>query len=145
MKKTTSAFISGFSAVLLCALIGPFMLTACKGGGETQPDASATTAILDTFPAQLTDSADLAFTATCENGGPFDWGYDYWTKRRTMPEINKIVKDIEKIVARNKGLSTEVLDNFNNATINVGKAAKSMQNLTDYLERHPEALIKGKK
>ena len=63
----------------------------------------------------------------------------------TMPEINKIVKDIEKIVARNKGLSTEVLDNFNNATINVGKAAKSMQNLTDYLERHPEALIKGKK
>ena len=63
----------------------------------------------------------------------------------TMPEINKIVKDVEKIVARNKGLSTEVLDNFNNATINVGKAAKSMQNLTDYLERHPEALIKGKK
>jgi hypothetical protein len=30
-------------------------------------------------------------------------------------------------------------------TVNVAKAAKSMQNLTDYLERHPEALIKGKK
>ena len=92
MKKTTSAFISGFSAVLLCALIGPFMLTACKGAGETQPDASATTAILDTFPAQLTDSADLAFTATCENGGPFDWGYDYWTKRSYFVYYNGTIE-----------------------------------------------------
>lgn len=64
---------------------------------------------------------------------------------QSMPEINKIVRDIGKVVARNKGASGEVIDNFNKATINVSKAAKSLQNLADYLERHPEALIKGKK
>lgn len=64
---------------------------------------------------------------------------------KAMPEINKIVADIETIVQRNKGVSIEILDNFNKATINVSKAAKSMQNLTDYLERHPESLLKGKR
>jgi glutamyl-tRNA reductase len=62
-----------------------------------------------------------------------------------MPEINKIMKDVATAVARNKGATGEVLDNLNKAAINVGKAAKSMQNLADYLEQHPEALIKGKK
>ena len=62
-----------------------------------------------------------------------------------MPEINKILADIEYIIRRNKGLTAEVLDNFNTATLSVTKAARSMQNLTDYLERHPESLIKGKK
>ena len=63
----------------------------------------------------------------------------------SMPEIHKIITDIGNAVDRNKGVTVQVLDNFNKMTINVGKAAKSMQNLTDYLERHPEALIKGKK
>ena len=63
----------------------------------------------------------------------------------SMPEINKILADIEYIIRRNKGLTAEVLDNFNTATLSVTKAARSMQNLTDYLERHPESLIKGKK
>lgn len=62
-----------------------------------------------------------------------------------MPEINRIVGDIENMVQRNKGVTVQVLDNFNKMTVNVAKAAKSMQNLTDYLERHPESLIKGKK
>lgn len=64
---------------------------------------------------------------------------------QSMPEINKIIEDIGRVVNRNKGASAEVLDNFNKATMNVSKAAKSMQNLADYLERHPEALIKGKR
>ena len=64
---------------------------------------------------------------------------------KMMPEINRIVADIEGMVQRNKGVTVQVLDNFNKMTVNVAKAAKSMQNLTDYLERHPEALIKGKR
>lgn len=64
---------------------------------------------------------------------------------KSMPEINKIIADVDMIVNRNKGASIEVLDNFNKATINISKAAKSVQYLADYLEQHPEALIKGKK
>ncbi len=63
----------------------------------------------------------------------------------TMPRINQIVVDIESILQRNKNTSTELLENFNKAMQNVAKAAKSLQNLTDYLEQHPEALLKGKK
>lgn len=63
----------------------------------------------------------------------------------SMPNINNIINDIEKILSRNKVTSAEVLDNFNKAALNVSKAAKSVQNLTDYLERHPESLIKGKR
>lgn len=64
---------------------------------------------------------------------------------QSMPEINKIIEDVEKVVSQNKGASAEVLNNLNKAAVNVSKAAKSMQNLTDYLERNPEALIKGKR
>lgn len=64
---------------------------------------------------------------------------------KAMPNVNRIINDVDRIVSRNKGASAEVLENINKATINVSKAAKSMQNLTDYLERHPESLLKGKK
>ena len=64
---------------------------------------------------------------------------------QSMPEISKIIEDIEKAVSRNRGVSAEVLNNLNKAAISVSKAAKSMQNLTDYLEQNPEALIKGKR
>ena len=64
---------------------------------------------------------------------------------QSMPKINKVLNDVSKVVSRNKTASSEVLDNFNKATINVSRAAKSMQNLADYLERHPEALLRGKK
>ena len=64
---------------------------------------------------------------------------------QSMPKINKVLNDVSNVVSRNKTASSEVLDNFNKATINVSRAAKSMQNLADYLERHPEALLRGKK
>ena len=64
---------------------------------------------------------------------------------QSMPKINKVLSDVSNVVSRNKTASGEVLDNFNKATINVSRAAKSMQNLADYLERHPEALLRGKK
>lgn len=63
----------------------------------------------------------------------------------SMPKIDKTIDDLEKIVGQNKGAAEEVLNNFNNMVISVGKAANSLQNLTDYLEQHPEALLKGKR
>lgn len=84
MKKTTG-FLRGLIAVLLCGSIAPFMLTGCKGSDEKQTDPvpttpTTTTTVKSTFPDHLLDSDTLALTASCENGGPFDWGCDYWTK-----------------------------------------------------------------
>ncbi len=64
---------------------------------------------------------------------------------QSMPDINRIITNLDKAINKNRGASSELLDNINTATINISKAARSLQNLTDYLEQHPEALIKGKR
>ncbi len=63
----------------------------------------------------------------------------------SMPKIDRTIGGLEKFVGQNKAAAEEVLNNFNNMVVSVSKAANSLQNLTDYLEQHPEALIKGKK
>ena len=38
----------------------------------------------------------------------------------------------------------KTLNNANQSISDIGAAARSIKNLTDYLERHPEAILKGK-
>lgn len=61
-----------------------------------------------------------------------------------MPQVEQIVAGVNRTVSGNKGMSAETMINLNRAINNVAEAAKSMRNFTDYLERHPEALLKGK-
>ncbi len=63
---------------------------------------------------------------------------------KEMPKINKIITRVDKLVTQNSQTSVDTINNFNNAMINIGEAANSFRNLADYLERHPEALLKGK-
>ena len=62
-----------------------------------------------------------------------------------LPQINKTFKDVDKMVTSNSRAVSDAVDNFNKAASSVNAAAKSIRNLTDYLERHPEALLKGKR
>ncbi len=64
---------------------------------------------------------------------------------KVMPQIENIVANIDNAISGNKGLPSETMTNLNQAINNVAEAAKSMRNFTDYLERHPEALLKGKR
>ena len=81
MKRSNTRFISGTVAVLACTLTASFMLSACKASDNNIPLSILPTATTEnTFPDDLLDSKDLAFTASCENLGPFDWGCDYWTR-----------------------------------------------------------------
>lgn len=61
-----------------------------------------------------------------------------------MPNIRNVVARMNKMVSGNARSTTDALNNFNKAMVNVGDAAKSVRNLSDYLERHPEAVFKGK-
>lgn len=63
---------------------------------------------------------------------------------KIMPQVEQIVANVNRTVGGNKGMSAETMANLNRAINNVAEAAKSMRNFTDYLERHPEALLKGK-
>ena len=62
-----------------------------------------------------------------------------------LPAITKSAQSLDKTLLKIEGSSEETLSNLNRALQDISDAAKSLQNLTDYLERHPESLIKGKK
>lgn len=62
-----------------------------------------------------------------------------------LPALTNSSKNLDKTLTQMAGASEETLSNLNETLRDVSDAAKSVQNLTDYLEQHPESLIKGKK
>ncbi|MCQ2740714.1 MAG: MlaD family protein, partial [Alphaproteobacteria bacterium] len=65
----------------------------------------------------------------------------FHTLNKDAPEISKDFAVVAKASTRNLNTLSEVLNNFNKTLQSINKAAKSMQYLTDYLERHPESLL----
>ncbi len=62
----------------------------------------------------------------------------------TLAQLKQASANLNKMLSNNRGTTSETLNNFNRTLNSVSEAARSMRNLTDYLERHPEALLKGK-
>ncbi|MFV0626506.1 MAG: MlaD family protein [Alphaproteobacteria bacterium] len=65
-----------------------------------------------------------------------------------MPKIldntDAITKNLKEVTGGTEN-GDDVIDNLNNTLKEVGEAARSIKNLTDYIDRHPEALLRGKK
>ncbi len=62
-----------------------------------------------------------------------------------LPTLTDSSKNLDKTLERVANSSEETLANLNETLRDVSDAAKSSRNLTDYLQQHPEALLKGKK
>lgn len=62
-----------------------------------------------------------------------------------MPEVASIAKSLNKIVMVGSKDSSGTLSNLNKTLFDISEAAKSIRLFMEYLERHPEAFIKGKK
>ncbi|MBP5429590.1 MAG: MCE family protein [Elusimicrobiaceae bacterium] len=62
-----------------------------------------------------------------------------------LPALTKSSQNLDQTLAKVAQSSDETISNLNETLHEVSDAAKSFQNLTDYLERHPESLLKGKK
>ena len=58
--------------------------------------------------------------------------------------INRLAEDIDNAITNNTNTLPIVINNFNQTMIEIGEAANSLKNLADFLERHPESLLKGK-
>ena len=58
--------------------------------------------------------------------------------------IKNITSKINNVMDKKNGETTKTMNNFNSALEEISKASRSVKNLTDYLERHPEAIIQGK-
>lgn len=64
---------------------------------------------------------------------------------QTMPKVENLINNVSNVINKNRKSAMQLPENANNMMLNIEAAAKSLKNLTDYLERHPEALLKGKK
>lgn len=62
-----------------------------------------------------------------------------------LPQIKEMSSGMNKLVKDNSKVTAETLDNLNKAAVDVSQAAKALRNFADYIERHPEALLKGKR
>lgn len=61
-----------------------------------------------------------------------------------LPEIDKLLKNTNKLITDNSKGSSEVIRNLNRTLLDFGLAAKSLKNFADYIERHPDSILKGK-
>lgn len=65
--------------------------------------------------------------------------------KEIIPNLNKLLINLNTVVAGNKKEITKTLYNANQTLSDVSMAAKSLRNFADYIERHPESLLKGKR
>jgi paraquat-inducible protein B len=61
-----------------------------------------------------------------------------------LENMTQITQKIDKALDKKSGEASKSMQGFNAAMEEVSKASRSIKNLTDYLERHPEALLMGK-
>ena len=62
-----------------------------------------------------------------------------------MPKLIKTTDTTNAILEENRRITNETIKNLNQAAKNISNAAQSFGNLSDYIERHPDALLKGKR
>ncbi len=62
-----------------------------------------------------------------------------------LPRFAKLGEKLNHYADKSIPQTEQTLNQMNRTLKDVSSAAKSMKNLTDYLERHPDALLKGKK
>lgn len=64
---------------------------------------------------------------------------------QTITELKDVLAPAAKVSQDLSKKSAVTLNNFNQAVQDVGRAATSLRNLADFLEQHPESLIRGKR
>lgn len=64
--------------------------------------------------------------------------------KEVSENINNITSKVEIVMDKKNNETTRTINNINNTLEEIAKAGRSLKNLADYLERHPEAIIQGK-
>ena len=65
--------------------------------------------------------------------------------KEIIPNLNKLLVNVDTVISANKKDLTKTLYNANQTLTDMSMAAKSLRNFADYVERHPESLLKGKR
>lgn len=62
-----------------------------------------------------------------------------------MDNLYSITDKTDKLLDGQATRAEKTITNFNAMVEQMTKAGRSIQNLADYLERHPEAMLQGKR
>lgn len=62
-----------------------------------------------------------------------------------LPALASASKNLADITEKIAPQSDDIVNNLNKALYDISDAARSLRNFADYVERHPESLLKGKK
>jgi paraquat-inducible protein B len=76
-------------------------------------------------------------------------------RNETIPQVNRSVESLDRLVKDTSRMMNAARKNYMDSTAEINRkllklldemtrTTKSVKHLTDYLERHPESLIKGK-
>ena len=63
---------------------------------------------------------------------------------RILPQFAQIGERLNKLIEQNAPLTADTLNTVNETLYDISDAAKALRNFADYIERHPEAILKGK-
>jgi paraquat-inducible protein B len=111
--------------------------------GSLQEIQTALTSIarkLDKLPLD-TISTDLSATLRSANGVLRRLDNEVAPQARdALAEARKALGSVDRVVSGGQPVTQDARDTLRE----VGRAAQSLRVLSDYLERHPEALIRGK-
>lgn len=61
-----------------------------------------------------------------------------------LDNLNKVTAKVDNLLEVKSKETSQAVQSFEEAMDNIGQASLSIKNLTDYLERHPEAILMGK-
>ncbi len=63
---------------------------------------------------------------------------------RILPQFAEIGEKLNHFIEQNGPLTSDTLNTMNETLYDISDAAKALRNFADYIERHPEAILKGK-
>ena len=99
--------------------------------------------ILSSFATLSNDLQEVPLRETLSRFGNIIQDFE-----ENLPQIlqnmAQITQKMDKMLDKKSGEASKSLKSFNATMEEIGKASRSIKNLTDYLERHPEALLHGK-
>jgi len=97
------------------------------------------------------DGKNLEIPTVLSSLGEFSKGMQDLPIRQSFANFNELMKQsttlvevLNKTVNNSKVNVSDTADNLNKTIRAIGNAAQSLGNFADYIDRHPEALLKGK-
>jgi len=95
---------------------------------------------------EVVKGAGATFTSVGDNVNKTVVDFDTMAKSfdKTSKSVDKTVQNMNGVISSKDGDLSLLMENANSAMLEITGAARSLKNLTDYLERHPEALLRGK-